>query len=124
MPEEVLLPFLISEVAEEMQIQKKDVKEVIEMFFDIIAEELAEGNTVKIGSYCKFGFAISPAVKKGTPVRNPATGETMPSAGRPARLRVNATPLSKLKRGAPGPSTKAGKELLRLKLAARTPRAA
>ena len=118
MPEEVLMPFLISEVADEMDIQRKDVKDVIDLFFDIIAEELAEGNTVKVGSYVKFAFAVSPAVKKGTPVRNPSTGETMPSAGRPAKLRVTATPLSKIKSGAPGPTSKIGRELLRQKLAA------
>jgi len=124
MPETVTLPFLISEVAEEMDVQKKDVKDVIEMFFDIIAEELAEGNTVRVGSYVKFGFAVSPALKKGTMVRNPATGETMPSAGRPAKLRVSASALSKLKANAPAPTTKVGKELLRQKQAASKARAA
>ena len=124
MPEVVGLPFLVSEVADEMDIQRKDVKEVIDLFFDIIAEELAEGNTIKIGSYVKFGFAVSPAVKKGTMVRNPATGETQPSAGRPAKLRVTASPLGKIKAGAPGPASKIGKEILRQKEAAKKARAA
>jgi len=124
MPEVVGLPFLVSEVADEMDIQRKDVKEVIDLFFDIIAEELAEGNTIKIGSYVKFGFAVSPAVKKGTMVRNPATGETQPSAGRPAKLRVTASPLGKIKAGAPGPASKIGKEILRQKQAASSARKA
>src|SRR5215472_932931 len=124
MPEVVGLPFLVSEVADEMDIQRKDVKEVIDLFFDIIAEDLAEVNTIKIGSYVKFGFAVSPAVKKGTMVRNPATGKTQPSAGRPAKLRVTASPLGKLKTGAPGPATKIGKEILRQKEAAKKARAA
>jgi len=123
MPEEVRLPFLVSEVADEMDIQRKDVKEVLDLFFDIIAEELAEGNTVRVGSYFKFGFAVSPAVKKGTPVRNPSTGETMPSAGRPAKLRVTATPLSRIKAAAPTATSKVGKELLRQKQAAKEARA-
>lgn len=41
-----------------------------------------------------------PAVKAGTPVRNPATGEMMPSSGRPASMQVRARVLSKLKQAA------------------------
>jgi len=119
MPEEVTMPFLVSEVADEMDIQKRDVKQIIDLFFDIIAEELAEGNTVRVGSYVKFGFAVTPAVKKGTPTRNPFTGETKPSAGRPAKLRVTTSPLARIKAGAPGPTSKVGKEILRQKQAAK-----
>lgn len=112
MPEEVRLPFLISETAEELDLQKRDVKEVIEMFFSIVAEELAEGNTVYLGSYVKLSFRATPAVKKGTMVRNPFTGETSKSEGKPASLRVKATPLSGLKTSAPAAGSKEGKELL------------
>jgi len=41
-----------------------------------------------------------PAVKAGTLVRNPATGEMIPSAGRPASMQVRARVLSKLKQAA------------------------
>jgi nucleoid DNA-binding protein len=119
MPEEVRLPFLVSEVADEMDIQRKDIKEVIDLFFDIIAEELAEGNTVRVGSYLKFSFAVSPAVKKGTPVRNPFTGQSQPSNGRPAKFRVAVRPLSRIKTAVPDSNSKVGKELLRQREARR-----
>ena len=112
MPEEVRLPFLISEVSEEMQISKSDVAEVIKTFFQIIADELAEGNTVKVSPYFKLSFRVSPAVKKGTPVRNPFTQETNPSPGRPARLGVRATALSGFKTSVPEATSKAGKEII------------
>jgi hypothetical protein len=41
-----------------------------------------------------------PAVKAGTLVRNPATGEMIESAGRPASMQVRARILSKLKQAA------------------------
>jgi len=124
MPEQVRLPYLVREVSEELKVSQKDVKEVIETFFVIIAEELAEGNEVTVSPYVKFKYRISPAVKKGTPVWNPATGEKQPSPGRPAKLGVRATPLSGLKTSVPGVTTKVGKVILDQFKTARDARAA
>ena len=41
-----------------------------------------------------------PARKAGTLVRNPATGEMVKAAAKPARVRVKIRPLAKLKAGA------------------------
>lgn len=41
-----------------------------------------------------------PAIKPGTPVRHPATGEMMKSPGRPASMQAKARVLSKLKNAA------------------------
>jgi nucleoid DNA-binding protein len=41
-----------------------------------------------------------PARKAGTLIRNPATGEMMPAAAKPASVRVKIRPLSKLKTAA------------------------
>jgi hypothetical protein len=41
-----------------------------------------------------------PARKAGTLVRNPATGEMVPAAAKPASVRVKIRPLSKLKSAA------------------------
>jgi len=112
MPEEVRLPFLIGEVSEEMQISQKDVKTVLETFFQIVGEELAEGNTVYVGSWFKLSFRAKAAVKKGTMVRNPFSGEETRSPGKPAELSVKATVLSGLKTSAPGVKTEAGKAIL------------
>jgi nucleoid DNA-binding protein len=112
MPEEVRLPFLIGEVADEMQINKSDVQRIIKTFFEIIAEELKEGNTVKISPYLKLSFRVAAPVKKGTLVRNPFTQESAPSPGRPAKLSVRATALSGLKNSAPEPTSKVGKTVI------------
>lgn len=50
----------------------------------------------------KLWLRKRPAIKKGTKVRNPATGEMIPSQGRPASMRVKAGPLVRLKRAAAG----------------------
>jgi nucleoid DNA-binding protein len=124
MPEGVRLPYLVREVSEELKVSQKDVKLVIDTFFMIIAEELAEGAEVTISPYVKFKYRVSPPLKKGTLVWNPATGEKQPSPGRPAKLAVRATPLSGLKVSTPGPTTKIGKSLISEFDAAKKARAA
>lgn len=48
----------------------------------------------------KVSLRKVPARKAGTLIRNPATGEMMPAAARPATVRVKIRPLSKLKSAA------------------------
>jgi nucleoid DNA-binding protein len=124
MPEEVRLPYLVREVSEELKVTQRDVKDVITLFFDIIAEELAEGNTVKVSPYLKFYFLVREPVKKGTMVMNPGLGEKVPSEGRPASISVKASTLSGLKNSVPGVTSKVGKELLGEKVAAKKARMA
>lgn len=124
MPEGVRMPYLVREVSEEIKVSQKDVREVIETFFLIVAEELAEGNAVTISPYVKFSYRIAPAVKKGTPVMNPALGAMQPSPGRPAKIAVKAAPLSGLKTSTPGINTKIGKAMVDEAKASRAARAA
>lgn len=50
----------------------------------------------------KINVRVRPAIRKGTMVRNPGTGQMQPSKGRPARKTVRLRPLVKLKRAAEG----------------------
>jgi nucleoid DNA-binding protein len=110
--ETVRLPYLVNEVAEELNVSKSEVRLVLDVFFEIIQEELAEGNTVHITPYVKFKHRISPAIKKGTMVRNPFNGTSSPSPGRPAKIGVTATVLSGLKKSAPSSTSPVGKSIL------------
>jgi nucleoid DNA-binding protein len=105
------MSYLINEVAAELDWPKSEVKECITTFFDIAAEELTEGNEVAT-PYVKFKLRISPAIKKGTPTRNPSTGQTQPHVGRPAKLTLRAYPMKGLKGGLPAPGSAASKKLI------------
>jgi len=96
---------LINELAEyvpESTSSRKIAAAVLEGLNDIISRSVAPrgiGEFVLPGML-KIVTKKRAAVKAGTPVRNPATGEMMPSAGRPASMQVRARMLSKLKQAA------------------------
>lgn len=107
----VSLPALVRDTAEELGVPRTRVKEVIETFFDSVAIELEQGNDVRIGSWVKLTHRYQFPVKKGTMVRNVATGEQQPSDGRPAKIRIGARALKELQDAAPSPTTRAGKPI-------------
>lgn len=96
---------LINELAEyvpEDGSARKVAAAVLDGLNDIMARSLATrgaGEFVLPGML-KVTTKKRPAIKKGTPVRNPATGEMMPSPGRPASKQVRVRALSKLKQAA------------------------
>lgn len=99
-------------VAESTGLGKNAVLHVIDDLFLAIGDEIAKGNKVSFTGFLTFNFGKRSAVRKGTPVRNPQTGEMTPSAGKPAMLRLAVRPGKKLKDRVPGPTTKVGKGLL------------
>jgi len=113
--ENVRMPYLINEVASELDWSRSDVKRCVETFFQIVADELAEGNEVTLSPYVGFRYSYRAPIKKGTPVRNPATGESMPSNGRPASFGLRARPLSGLKKNLPAATSKNGKAIVAAK---------
>lgn len=103
---------IVATVAERLDWPKREVATVLDAALEAIGDELAQGNKVSLTGYITFGFAVRKAVRKGTPVRNPFSGETQPSAGRPTTLRVKAIVGRKLKERAPSAASKAGKAIL------------
>lgn len=103
---------LLTAVAGETGVAKGTVVNVVDRMFEIIADELSLGNEVVITKQVKFGFGITRAIRKGTPTRNPANGETFPHAGRPAGVKIRVNLLSDLKKAAPGPKTAVGKSII------------
>lgn len=63
---------------EQIGLNKRESKEMIDAFFELISECLIEGNDVKISGFGNFQIRT----KAPRPGRNPRTGEAIPIASR------------------------------------------
>lgn len=63
---------------EQIGLNKRESKDMIDAFFDLVAQSLVEGNDVKITSFGNFQIRT----KAARPGRNPRTGEAIPIAAR------------------------------------------
>jgi len=75
---------------EELGLNKREAKEIVEMFFEEIRGALESGNQVKLSGYGNFDVRD----KNQRPGRNPKTGEEIPIS---ARRVVTLRPGQKLK---------------------------
>ena len=62
----------------ELGLNKREAKDMIELFFEEIKDALEQGEPVKISGFGKFGLRD----KVGRPGRNPKTREEIPIAAR------------------------------------------
>lgn len=62
---------LVHLLMEQMAINKREAKEMVDTFFDVIAKNLIEGHDVKIQGFGNFQLRS----KVSRPGRNPRTGE-------------------------------------------------
>lgn len=78
------------------QLSLEDVQELVNMIFDTMAENLANGNRIEIRNFGVF----TPRERKGRVARNPKTGEQVSvsnkvvihfKAGKDIRERINAS---------------------------------
>lgn len=65
---------------ENIGLNKRESKDMIDAFFDLIAERLVEGEDVKISGFGNFQIRV----KAPRPGRNPRTGELIPIEARRA----------------------------------------
>lgn len=63
---------------EQIGLNKRESKEMVDAFFELISECLIEGNDVKISGFGNFQIRT----KAPRPGRNPRTGESIPIASR------------------------------------------
>ncbi|MBM4208141.1 MAG: integration host factor subunit alpha [Gammaproteobacteria bacterium] len=63
---------------EELGLNKREAKEIVELFFDEIKESLSKGEQVKLSGFGKFELRD----KNSRPGRNPKTGEEIPITAR------------------------------------------
>jgi DNA-binding protein HU-beta len=91
---------LVSEVAERSEMSRTDTKAVLEALEEVVLEELANAEKVRIGGVVQLVVRVKDATKarKG---RNPATGEEITIAPKPAAVTVRARPLAKAKAALP-----------------------
>lgn len=75
---------------DDLGLNKREAKEMVEMFFEVIPRALEEGQQVKLSGFGNFDLRE----KKERPGRNPKTGEEIPIS---ARRVVTFRPGQKLK---------------------------
>ncbi len=91
---------LVTAVSERADLSKADAKRAVEALENIVLEQLGNAEKVRIGGLVQLTVRVKPATKKRTG-RNPATGEEITIAAKPASVDVRARPLAKAKAALP-----------------------
>ena len=91
---------LVAAIAERADLSKSDAKRALSALDDIVLEELGNAQKVRIGGLVQLTVRVKPATKKRQG-RNPATGEEITIAAKPASVDVRARPLAKAKEALP-----------------------
>jgi DNA-binding protein HU-beta len=91
---------LASEVADRSGLTKTDAKRVLEALEEVVLEQLADAEKVRIGGVVQLNVRVREATKprKG---RNPATGEEITISAKPAAVALKARPLARAKAALP-----------------------
>jgi DNA-binding protein HU-beta len=91
---------LASAVAERADMSNADARRVLAALDEVVLEELGNAQKVRIGGLVQLTVRVKPATKKRAG-RNPATGEEITIAAKPASVDVRARPLAKAKAALP-----------------------
>lgn len=91
---------LVSAVAERAELSKNDAKRALAALDDIVLEELGNAQKVRIGGLVQLTVRVKPA-QKARKGRNPATGEQITIAAKPASVDLRARPLARAKGALP-----------------------
>ena len=91
---------LADAVAEKAGLSRADAKKAIAALEDIVVEQIGKAEKVKIGGVVQIEARYRPPTQEREG-RNPATGETITIAAKPASVAVKARPLAKAKNAAP-----------------------
>jgi nucleoid DNA-binding protein len=91
---------LIAAVAERSDFSQADIKRVLSALDEVVLEELGNAQKVRIGGLVQLNVRVKPA-SKARQGRNPATGEEITIAAKPASVDLRARPLAKAKAALP-----------------------
>jgi len=91
---------LATSLADRAEITRADAKRVLGVLEEIVLEELGNAQKVRIGGLVQLTVRVKPA-QKARKGRNPATGEQITIAAKPASVDVRARPLAKAKAALP-----------------------
>jgi DNA-binding protein HU-beta len=91
---------MVAAVADRADMSRADAKRALDALDEIILQELGNAQKVRLGGLVQLTVRVKPATKK-RPGRNPATGEEITIAAKPASVDVRARPLAKAKAALP-----------------------
>ena len=91
---------MVAAVADRADLSRADAKPALDALDEIVLEELGNAQKVRLGGLVQLTVRVKPATKKRIG-RNPATGEEITIAAKPASVDVRARPLAKAKAGLP-----------------------
>lgn len=91
---------LVAAVAERGELSRAEAKRALGALDDVVLEELGNAQKVRIGGLVQLTVRVKPAQKKRKG-RNPATGEQIDIAAKPASVDLRARPLAKAKGALP-----------------------
>jgi nucleoid DNA-binding protein len=91
---------LADAVAERAGISRTEAKNVLTALEEVVLGEIGNAEKVKIGNLVQLTVRLKPATK-ARPGRNPATGEEITIAAKPASVDVRARPLARTKSALP-----------------------
>ena len=93
-------PQFLAAVADRAELTKADAKRVLDALDAVVLDELSNAQKVRIGGLVQLTVRVKPAQKKRSG-RNPATGEQITIAAKPASVDVRARPLARAKQALP-----------------------
>jgi nucleoid DNA-binding protein len=91
---------LIAEIADRAEVTRADAKAVLGALEEVVLEEVSNAEKVKIGNLVQLAVRVRPATKARNG-RNPATGEEITIAAKPAAVALKARPLARAKQALP-----------------------
>jgi DNA-binding protein HU-beta len=91
---------LATAVAERADMSRNEAKRALVALDEIVLEELGNAQKVRIGGLVQLTVRVKPA-QKARKGRNPATGEEIAIAAKPASVDLRARPLARAKAALP-----------------------
>jgi nucleoid DNA-binding protein len=90
----------VASVAERAELSKADAKRALLALEEVVLDELGNAQKVRIGGLVQLTVRLKPA-QKSRKGRNPATGEEITIAAKPASVDLRARPLARAKSALP-----------------------
>jgi DNA-binding protein HU-beta len=91
---------LASAVADRAEINRNETKRILAALEEVVLEELGNAQKVRVGGLVQLTVRVKPA-QKARKGRNPATGEEITLAAKPASVDLRARPLARAKAAPP-----------------------
>ena len=91
---------LATAVADRAQLSKADAKRALAALDEVVLDELGNAEKVRIGGLVQLTVRVKPA-QKARKGRNPASGEEITIAAKPASVDLRARPLARAKGALP-----------------------